>query len=136
MYVYAWCSLYLVRRTLFYCIVYRNLYSASNSVSQTEALSVHFSSMRKAHVRLKARERQGKRSRGTKRREALPERRANSCKGLEPYIMKSILAPSQCRPLNRVSLSRCTINQHCLLEIWIILPFMNPACESQLKQSG
>src|SRR6218665_3703293 len=40
-----------------YCIVYRYLYSASHGISQTEALSVHFSCRKK--VRLKARERQG-----------------------------------------------------------------------------
>ena len=39
----------------FIYIVYRYLYSASHSVSQTKALSVHFSSRKK--VRLKARER-------------------------------------------------------------------------------
>jgi len=38
-----------------YCIVYRYLYSASHSISQTEVLSVHFISRKK--VRLKARER-------------------------------------------------------------------------------
>jgi len=36
---------------VFYCVVYRYLYSASHGVSQTEALSVHFSSRKK--VRLK-----------------------------------------------------------------------------------
>jgi len=32
---------------LLYCIVYRYLYSASHGVSQTDALSVHFSSRKK-----------------------------------------------------------------------------------------
>src|SRR6218665_2518035 len=58
-----------------FCIVYRYFYSASHFVSQTEALSVHFSYRKKA--RLKARERQGKGSRENKRarmwREVLPE---------------------------------------------------------------
>ena len=40
--------------SVLYCIVYRYLYSASHGVSQTEALSVHFSSRKK--VRLKERE--------------------------------------------------------------------------------
>jgi len=48
-----------------YCIVYRYLYSASHSVSQTEVLSVHFSSRTK--VRPKARETRGKRSRENNR---------------------------------------------------------------------
>jgi len=60
---------------ILYCIVYRHLYSASHYISQTEALSVHFSSRKK--VRLEARERQGKGSRENKqvkrRREAIPE---------------------------------------------------------------
>jgi len=47
-----------------YCIVYRYLYSTSHDASQTEALSVHFSSRKK--VRLKARERRGKGSRENK----------------------------------------------------------------------
>ena len=42
-----------------YCIVYGYLYSASHGVSQTKALSVHFSSRKE--VRLKARERDKKR---------------------------------------------------------------------------
>jgi len=46
------------------CIVYRYLYSVSHSVSQTEALSMHFSSRK--NVRLKASERRGKGSREDK----------------------------------------------------------------------
>ena len=43
----------------YYCIVYKYLYSASHGVSQTEALSVHFSSRKK--LRLRARQtRKGK----------------------------------------------------------------------------
>src|SRR6218665_1009671 len=41
-----------------YFIVYRYLFSASHGVSQTKALSVHFSSRKK--VRLNARRRRGK----------------------------------------------------------------------------
>ena len=50
-----------------YCIVLYNryLYSASHGVSQTEALSVHFSSRKE--LRLKARERRGKGSRENER---------------------------------------------------------------------
>jgi len=54
---------------------YRYLYSASHNVSQTGALSVHFSSRKK--VRLKTRERQGKGSRENRQAkrsmEAIPE---------------------------------------------------------------
>jgi len=45
------------------CIVYRYLYSASQGVSQTEALSVHFGSRKKVRLTCKARERRGKGSR-------------------------------------------------------------------------
>ena len=63
--------------TFFYCIVYKYLYSASHGVSQTEALSVHFSSKKK--VRLKARERRGNESRENKRAKS-----TNSLTG--PYL--------------------------------------------------
>jgi len=53
------------REELLYRVVFRNLYSASRGVSQTEALSEHFSFRKK--IRLKARERQGEGSRENKR---------------------------------------------------------------------
>jgi len=59
------------------------LYSASHIISQTEALSAGISSRKK--VRLKTRMRRRKRSRenrgAKKRREAVPKRRTNRCKG-------------------------------------------------------
>ena len=62
-----------------YCIIYRYLYRTSHSVSQTE----YFSSRKK--VRLKTRERRGKRRRennwGKRRKEAIPEWRTNRSKG-------------------------------------------------------
>ena len=57
------------KETILCWIVYQYKYSASHGISQTEALSVYFSSRKK--VRLKARERQGKgnkENRGTKKR--------------------------------------------------------------------
>jgi len=90
-------------------IVYRYLYSASHGVSQTEAVSVHFSSRKK--VRLKARERRGKGSREIKRakrrREVILEWRTNRSKG--PSVGNDLCSVCQFRLVRPYYMTLCFI---------------------------
>jgi len=85
---------------MLYCIVYRYLNSASHGISQTEALSEHFSSRKK--VRLKTREKQGK-----QRAEGLDEQRrggSGDSRGTECWIKLNprdcIVSASNTRSIN------------------------------------